>query len=285
MGELFNRVQDKIKRALDKAVSSDIQATSIGDLLASLGTGILQQVVTGGVGVLSATATVAQEVLFGGTNGKFAQSPNLSWNGTLQITVTGNAASALDILNTVPSIYTLSRWVHGGVISNILAVSGTLGGAGGQTVWWQGPDTGDVASYVFDEKGIGAPGGRVRLGIFGGLGLLLGDQLTYAGSVAGVLEIKAKTGLTTQTAIALSSAFQQDIIKSNGDMAIGTVGAHVVKMQANGNNVMQFDGDGRVTVFGSTAAVSAAGTGAIRFNSGTNKLQKSENGGAWADIL
>jgi hypothetical protein len=77
MGELFNRVQDKIKRALDKAVSSDIQATSIGDLLASLGTGILQQVVTGGVGVLSATATVAQDVLFGGTNGKFSQSSRL----------------------------------------------------------------------------------------------------------------------------------------------------------------------------------------------------------------
>lgn len=43
---------------------------------------------------------------------------------------------------------------------------------------------------------------------------------------------------------------------------------------------------GTVAMFdGASAAVSASGTGALRYNAGTNKIQYSKNGGAWSDLV
>lgn len=80
------------------------------------------------------------------------------------------------------------------------------------------------------------------------------------------------------------------IALSGGQVAYGT-GVSSLAGSSNflfdGYNISVY-GDGyftnRLIVNGSTAAISASGTGTFRFNSGTNHLEFSENGGSWTQI-
>lgn len=64
---------------------------------------------------------------------------------------------------------------------------------------------------------------------------------------------------------------------------IGSKSNHPVDFFTNdGSSQLQLTTDGAFKVFGSTAAVSASSTGTIRYNSGTNHFEFSENGGSYS---
>lgn len=216
-----------------RATDAPVNATNLG----ALTSGVLQQTVAVGVASVAAFDVGDTRIPFGNSTGGLTSSANLFWNGHLNIVpataLGGGNYTAVDVNNADVGIVGRSyvRFFNGGILSNQFGVK--ISGE----VRWEGPSTaGKAAIYSFDESNQTHPAGLVRFGIIGGLGLYLGDApIGHApGSVAGTLEIGAKTGLTIQTAIALTGAWQQDIIKTNGAVAVGTGDANPLKLQTNG---------------------------------------------------
>src|SRR6185369_2287737 len=82
--------------------------------------------------------------------------------------------------------------------------------------------------------------------------------------------------LTTASGTGISNFVWDD---SDGYLGIGT-SSPAYQLDTRGDGYFTK----RTIINGSTAAVSPSGTGAFRFNSGTNHLEFSENGGSWTQI-
>ncbi len=88
-------------------------------------------------------------------------------------------------------------------------------------------------------------------------------------------------GIGPAILITPSSIFSQNGL---GNVGVMQILGDPVAVQTTSGTVFEATVDKAIEVFGSTAAVSSAGAGRIRYDSGTNKLQISNNGGAYADI-
>lgn len=162
--------------------------------------------------------------------------------GTLSIGLNGNGAAALSFYNSNTTGYHGIRWYSGTNTANsysqFVEVSPGGGGVGSPAgTFWTGPNDGlNYMAYIFNENAWSGSGAGSRLATIGGLGMFLGNDGApgQSGSVAGVLEIQAKTGLTTPTAIALTGAWNQLITKTGGTLTAGTTSSHLFALETAG---------------------------------------------------
>jgi hypothetical protein len=134
---------------------------------------------------------------------------------------------------------------------------GSLGIGPGASDPWTGPQTWLGVGFLYQEND---------------LGNVLHVNMQAGASVATIYTQNAALGLMLQWWYVSADTVNEQIFRSNSSDILIHAGAtsadHYIEM-ANGD----------------TVAVSPGGKGRLRYNTGTNKWQVSENGGAWTNII
>ncbi len=229
---------------VSRATDAPVHAVNLG----ALTSGVLQQTVTAGVSTVGNFSVGSRLVPFGATTG----AGGLQTQTDFRVVTSGSLPPSL--------------------------VIGTNAGtptATGAKLWIYGGDSDKAKINMFTRSTLTDAACEIemsgRLGLTFPTGRIYFTSDTYAGA----------EGFNT---LVISNYSWPTLNQSKGILFYsgpggGPTGTNIGKM-------VLFDNDGRFTIFGSgtSAIVSAAGTGSFRYNGTTNKLQISENAGAYVDI-
>lgn len=230
-------------------------------------------------GSLALTAT-------GGGGTLFLTAAGQTFLTTPQVTFFDSAAAAL-------TLDTSRATAGAGVKFDIFGSGAQLGGtdlAGGEVRIHSGISTGTGDSQITFRTptpgltGTGDNTYSTKMSIDGAGNIIIGDgsdrvrwdNATTALQIGGTVYGLGPAILITPTLI-----FSQNNL---GNVGVLQLMGEPLVFSNTGGTVFEATADRAIEVFGSTAAVSSSGTGRIRYDSATNKLQISNNGGAYADI-